>query len=128
MPLLLESYRRSAAADANNLPRLPVSAHDRVAAYVKAKRSEMIDLDACKPITMTKAEVNHCAGFLKSLKGRPCLLIMARRWSLEFGTQSHSMLDELNQQGHLHATENLQTQTRVRANASKDRVYAIRIK
>ena len=99
----------------------------RVKAYVEAHRSELIDLNASKPIKMTKKQVQISAGFLKTLKGRRCLVISPRRWNLEFGTESHTLLNQLERQGRLHATENLQTQTRVRANETKDRVYAIRI-
>lgn len=96
-------------------------------AYVDANLSELIDLDAHAPVEMTKKQVNECAGFLKTLKGRRCLVVKPRCWNFEFGTEAHSMLDQLDRQGRLHATENLQTQTRVRANETKDRVYAIRI-
>ena len=126
-PLLLEAYRRSAAADAHNLPPVRLSPRQRIEAYMEANRHELIDLDIHEPIKMTKKEVNDHAGFLKSIKGRRCLLIRARRWNLEFGTEAHRMLDQLGRQSRLHATENLQTQTRVRANETKDRVYAIRI-
>jgi hypothetical protein len=125
--LLLEAYRRSTAADAHNLPQVRLSVRQRVAAYVEAHQSELIDLDACEPIKMTKKEINDCDGLLKTVKGRRCLLIRARRWNLEFGSEAHRMLDQLHRQGRLHATENLQTQTRVRSNQTKDRVYAIRI-
>lgn len=127
MPLLLESYRRCTAADAHNLPKVRLSARQRVQAYTAANLTELIDLDARDPIKMTKKQINDCAGFLKTLKGRRCLLVRARRWNLEFGTEARSILDELDRQGRLHATENLQTQTRVRANETKDRVYAIRV-
>ncbi|MFN7025642.1 MAG: DUF927 domain-containing protein [Pseudorhizobium sp.] len=126
-PLLLEAYRRSAAADAHNLPPVRLSPLQRIEAYIEANRSDLIDLDAHEPIEMSKKEVNEFPGFLKTLKGRRCLLIKAGRWNLEFGSQARRLLDQLDRQNRLYATENLQTQTRVRTNETKDRVYAIRI-
>lgn len=125
--LLLVSFRRSASAHAEASRRPGLTALERVRAYMEANRAQIRDLDKRKYRRMSDARLKTHPGFLKTIKGRRYLLMSAERWNAEFGAACHRLLKELETQGLLYITDGLQTQTRVRRNKDKDRIYAIQI-
>lgn len=125
--LLLESYRRSGAAHVDAAPQPSLTAQQRVQTYILAKGTKIRDLDKRGYRSLTSRRLDARSGFLKTIKGRSYLLIRSSRWAKEFGPEGHRVLKELESAGLLIATEGLQTQTRVRSDRNKDRVYAIQV-
>lgn len=122
---LVECYRRSAPISLASPPTRP-TAVQRVLSYVEASKGELVDLDETSYRRRKKAQLNALPGWLKTVKGRRCLVIRAMRWEAEFGVDARSMLRELQRDDLLVVQKKgLQVQTRIRKNRAKDRVYAI---
>jgi len=121
---LVECYRRSTPTSlAPSSP--PRTAIQRVHDYVEANKGELVDLDKTAYRNRKKVQLDKVPGFLKTVKARRCLLVRAKRWEAEYGSDARPMLQELKREGLLVAGKGLQEQTRIRKNRSKDRVYAI---
>lgn len=121
---LVECYRRSTPITLAP-SSTPGTAIQRVHDYVEANKGKLVDLDKTAYQNRKKVQLNAMPGYLKTVKGRRCLLVRAKRWEFEYKGDARPMLQELKRNGLLAAAEGFQEQTRIRKNRSKDRVYAI---
>lgn len=121
---LVECYRRSTPTSPTSSAS-PLNAHVRVHDYVRANKAELEDLDQADLRNRRRVQLDSMPGFLKTIRGRRCLLVRAKRWEAEFGSDARAMLQELRRNGLLVAQKGFQEQTRIRKNRPKDRVYAI---
>ena len=84
-----------------------------------------MDLDETKPPKLSKKAVSQIPGFLKTVKGRRCLLLRRAKFTELFGPDDRQALADLDAAARLIRTVGNQYQTRVRSNEAKTRVYAI---
>ncbi len=121
---VLTAYRRHASVP---VPQRHMSAPEAVQAYVSCHRAALHDITEGTFPELCDAELDAAPGFIKRRDGAVWLLIRSSRWKSEFGVRAKPMLDELRASKQLWARDGLQSQDKVRASRTKDRVYRIKL-
>lgn len=116
---VITCYKRSLAAACGT------KAIERVRSYLLVNKPLLRDLDDGTFPNLGRKKLDTHSGFLKTRKGRRCLMMRKSTWESAFGNSSRAMLDELKAADLLQTTDGLQLQAKVRANREKDRVYAV---
>jgi hypothetical protein len=102
------------------------SPSERLQAYVSANRARLIDLDLAGVPDLSIKALNRHPGFIRTVKGRRCILVRSSVWATIFAGDDRRALKVFDEQGVLiKAKDGKQYQLKLRKNAGHNRVYCV---